>query len=251
MKQAGIAPINRTATITDIVNTDYRTAEIFRKHDIEFCCAGKRPLEQACREKGVEPEMIQKELELATRKVYLPNDLNYNDWSIEFLTEYIVNIHHQYLRKSLPPAKEFLSRFAEGHQKKYPYAQELAASFDNIINEVLPLILEEEEIIFPYLRQVSHAHISKAPYAGLLVRTLRKPIKNITHREHQSVYKNLLRMRELSNNYTAPENACPNHRVTFLKLNEIDSDLIQHLLLENNFLFPKALRMEKELLEIG
>jgi regulator of cell morphogenesis and NO signaling len=251
MKQARRIPINRSATITDIVNADYRTADIFRKHGIEFCCAGKRPLEQACEENKVDPAIVQKELEQATRKVYLPNDLNYNDWSIEFLSDYIINIHHEYLRKSLPAAKEFLTRFVEGHQKKFPYVIELEQSFNNIVKEILPLMAEEEEIIFPYLRQVSHAYKSKAPYAGLLVRTLRKPVKDMLQREHHFVYKNLLRIRELSNHYTAPENACPNHRVTFLKLYEIDNDIIQHLYLETSILLPKAISMEKELLEMG
>jgi len=251
MKQTGTSPITRSATISDIVSADYRTADIFRKHGIEFCCGGKRPLEQVCDEKSVDTDLIQQELELATRRVYLPNGLNYNDWSIEFLTDYIINIHHEYLRKSLPAAKEYLARFAEGHHKKFPYVMELAESFNNIVTGILPLLVEEEEIIFPYLRQVSHAHKSKAPYAGLLVRTLRKPVKNMLQREHLFVYKNLLRIRELSNHYTAPENACPNHRVTFLKLHEIDNDLIQHLYLETSILLPKAISMEKELLEMG
>ena len=157
----------------------------------------------------------------------------------------------QKVQKSVHPAKEYLARFAEGHSKKFPYVIELAATFNNLVNEILPEIGEEENIIFPYIRQVSHAYNSKAPYAGLLVRTLRKPVKNMTQSKHQSVYMNLLRMRELSNHYTPPENACPNHKVTFQKLNEIDDDLIQHLYLENSVLFPKAVSLEKELLEIG
>jgi len=251
MKQTGTSPIKRSTTITDIVNADYRTADIFRNHGIEFCCGGRRPLEQACEEKSIDPDMIQQELELATRRVYLPNDLNYKDWSIEFLTDYIINIHHEYLRKSLPAATEFLARFTEGHHKKFPYVIELEKSFNNIVKGILPQLAEKEEIIFPYLRQVSHAYSSKAPYAGLLVRTLRKPVKSMLQSEHQFVYKNLSRMRELTNHYTAPENACPNHRVTFLKLNEIDNDLVQHLYLETSILFPKAIKMETELLEMG
>jgi len=251
MKQAGTTPINGSTMITDIVKADYRTADVFRKHGIEFCCGGRRSLELVCEEKGVDAEMLQRELEQATKKIYLPNNLNFHDWSIEFLIDYIVNIHHEYLKKSILPAQEYLARFAEGHSKKYPYVIELAATFNNLVSEILPEIGEEEDIIFPYIRQVSHAYNSKAPYAGLLVRTLRKPVKNMTEREHRSVYQNLLRMRELTNYYTAPENACPNHKVTFLKLNEIDNDLIQHLYLEYSILSPKAISMEKELLVTG
>jgi regulator of cell morphogenesis and NO signaling len=251
MKQAGTTPINGSTTITEIVKADYRTADVFRKHGIEFCCGGRRPLEQVCEEQGVDTEKLQQELEQATKKVYLPNNLNFNDWSIEFLVDYIINIHHEYLKKSVHPAQEYLARFSDGHSKKFPYVIELAATFDNLVKEILPEIAEEEDIIFPYIRQVSHAYNSKAPYAGLLVRTLRKPVKNITQSKHQSVYMSLLRMRELSDHYTPPENACPNHKVTFQKLKEIDDDLIQHLYLENSVLFPKAVSLEKELLEMS
>ncbi|HPN59857.1 MAG TPA: hemerythrin domain-containing protein, partial [Chitinophagaceae bacterium] len=114
---------------------------------------------------------------------------------------------------------------------------------------MIPHLLQEEEVIFPYIRQISHAYESKESYASLLVRTLRKPVEDLMHDEHNSIGKTLTQLRELTNNYTAPENACTSHRLAYSLIKELDDDLVQHIYLENDILFPKAISMEKELLE--
>lgn len=99
------------------------------------------------------------------------------------------------------------------------------------------------------MRQISHAYESKESYASLLVRTLRKPVEDLMHHEHDTLKKVLTRFRSLTNNYMAPDNACTSHRVAFSLLQELDDDIVQHLYLENEVLFPKAIAMEKELLQ--
>ena len=96
-----------------------------------------------------------------------------------------------------------------------------------------------------------HAYESREPYAALLVRTLRKPVENMMAHEHKYIEKYLTAMREITNNYTPPPNSCITHRVAFFKLKELDNDVVQHMHLENNILFPKAIAMEKEILEVG
>ena len=113
---------------------------------------------------------------------------------------------------------------------------------------MLPYLVLEEETLFPYIRQIAHAYYYKESYASLLVRTLGKPVENVMKHEHEIVTKALYRLRELTNDYETPENACTSHKVTFFKLREIDNDFVQHLNLENNILFPKAIVMEKEFL---
>jgi regulator of cell morphogenesis and NO signaling len=116
------------------------------------------------------------------------------------------------------------------------------------MKEIPPHMKQEEEILFPYIRQIYHAWQHRESYARLLVRTLRKPVEEVMQKEHESTGASLHRMRELTNNYTAPPKACLTHKVTFAKLKELDADLVQHIHLENNILFPKAIAMEKELL---
>jgi regulator of cell morphogenesis and NO signaling len=241
--------IEPSSFVTDIVSNDYRTAEVFRRHDIEYCCGGRWPLEMVCQAKGIDLTSLIKELEAATRSVHVPNSLPFNEWDVDFLADYIVHVHHHYLRHHLPEIREQIRKFAEEHVKKYPFLQELEKLFVNLCQEMIPHLKQEEEVIFPYIRQISHAFESSESYARLLVRTLRKPVEEVMNNEHVMVVGTMHRIRELTSDYTPPPNACVSHRVTFSKLKELDNDLMQHVHLENNILFPRAIQMEKILLE--
>lgn len=241
--------INGTSFVTDIVTNDYRTAEVFRKYGIEYCCGGKWPLEMVCHTKNIDINILIKELEDATRTVQVPNSIPFNEWDMDFLADYIVHVHHHYLKNQLPEIKSTLLKFIEEHHEKYAYLRELEKTFLQLYNEMLPHIQQEEETIFPYIRQITHAFHSQEIYASLLVKTMRKPIEELMNHEHKMVAGALYKMRELTSDYTAPARACINHKVTFSRLKELDNDLVQHMYLENNFLFPGAIEMEKELLK--
>jgi len=235
--------------VTDIVTSDYRTASVFRKYNIDFCCGAKIPLETACTMRGLSVETVKSDLENAIRTISVSTSLRFDEWKLDFMADYIVRMHHDYLKTALPETMEFLKRFADGHRKKYGYLTELENVFLDLIQEMLPHLTQEEEILFPYIRQIAHAYYNNEPYAGLLVRTLSKPVADVMKHEHETVSRVLNRMRELTGNYAAPQNACTSHKVAFLKLLEIDNDLVQHMHLENNILFPKAIAMEKEMLQ--
>ncbi|OQP40810.1 hypothetical protein A4H97_14450 [Niastella yeongjuensis] len=243
-----VRKIDPLSSVSEIVNNDYRTAEVFRKHGIEYCCAGKWPLQMIIESKDLNAAEVIKELELSIHPIGIPRSLPFEEWDIDFLIDYIVNIHHAYLKKALPDTREQLEKFTEGHHKKYPALTELALVFKSLTLEMLPHLQQEEEIIFPYIKQIAHAYETRETYASLLVRTLRKPVENVMNHEHESVNKILAQMRQLTNRYTAPANSCVNHRVTFSKLLEIDTDLAQHMHLENGILFPRSIEMEKKLL---
>jgi regulator of cell morphogenesis and NO signaling len=249
MVATGTKRIDEHSSVSNIVIADYRTADVFRKHGIEICCGGKLPLKTVCELRDINLDNIKKELEESTRTICLPSSLKFEDWDIDFLTDYIVNVHHQYLEKALPETKDSLERFVENHRDKFTYLPDLLKIFVELSNYTLPHLQQEETIIFPYIRQISHAYNSKESYAALLVRTLRKPVENVMNHENESLNILLQQMRQVTDNYTPPERACTSHKVVFAKLLEIDNDLVQHLYLENDVLFPRAIAMEKELLE--
>jgi len=240
--------INDDSLVTDIVAGDYRTSGVFRKYEIEYCCGGKTPLLAACEMRGLDKELIKKELNESVRNICVSNAVDFDSWDIGFLIDYIRNIHHVYLVKNLPEISDVLDRFVEGHKTKYPRLPELLAAFKNLKKVLLPHLEHEEQVIFPYIRQIAHAHRNREPYAALLIRTLRKPVEDMMQNEHQYIRLYLRRSRELTLNYIPPPNACITHKVCLFKLQELDNDLVQHSYLENNILFPKALAMEKELL---
>jgi len=249
MVLTGAKKIRTDLLVSEIVADDYRTADVFRKYTIDFLDGGNRSLEVVCEAQDIDIAAIKKELEGSIRTVCVPNSLKFEEWEIDFLTDYITNIHHQYLRKALPEARDYLFNFMESSGDQLPFLQDVFKIFNEMAKEMFPHLQQEETIIFPYIRQISHAYHSKESYAGLLVRTLRKPVENVMNHEHESVNRFLRQMRKLTDYYSFPDTASLSHRVTFLKLLEIDNDLVQHLYLENEILFPRAIALEKELLE--
>jgi regulator of cell morphogenesis and NO signaling len=242
--------INRKSLVADIVAKDYRTADVFRKHGIGYCCGGKWPMDMASEMRDIDAATIQAELEAATRTLHVSTQLDFANWKIDFLIDYIINVHHSYLKKSLPQMQQLLSEFAKEHVKKFPYLVELEKKFDLLIKQLLPSIQREEEVIFPYIRQIAHAHQHKEPYAALFVRTMRKPVEETMFKGHEIVSEIILSIRTLTNTYTTPENVCISHKVVIAKLKELDNDLMQHLYLEQSVLFPRAMAIEKEVLSV-
>jgi regulator of cell morphogenesis and NO signaling len=240
--------IDKQSFVSDIVKRDYRTAVVFRRHGIEYCCGAKFPLELVCSLKDLDVETICRELETASRTIKVPNTIKYEDWDLNFLADYIVHIHHEYLRSTLPAALETVRQFAEGHKKKFPNLPELVNVLSGLAKELLSHIKYEEEIIFPYIKQIAHAYKANESYASLLVRTLSKPVEEVMNHEHKFVEDALARIRELTEHYHFPAEACTSHKVSFLTLEDLEGDILQHLYLENEILFPKAIKMEKELL---
>jgi regulator of cell morphogenesis and NO signaling len=241
--------IEPAAFVSDIVASDYRTAEIFKQYGIEYCCGAKWPLKTVCQLNGLDLNKVIQSLNEVSRTIVLPNFLPFDKWDIDFLTDYIVHIHHYYLKKELPHIAVLLHHFIKGHSTKYPELNILGNQFDKFMEDALQYIKEEEEIIFPYVRQVSHGYTDRDPYAKLLVKTLRKPINKIMDFGERILIDIIPLFRNCTQNYTPPVNACVSHRVVFAKLKELDNDLVHHIYLENRILFPRTIAMEKEISE--
>ncbi|MES1223357.1 MAG: DUF542 domain-containing protein [Bacteroidota bacterium] len=240
--------IGRNSVVSSIVRSDHRTADVFRKYGIEYCCGGKWPLETVCLTKGIEFDQLKKELEDVCRVIQLPPAISFSNWNTDFLTGYIVNVHHQYLKKTMTDTGEIIKQFADSHVKQYPHMQEVFALFQQLKMEILPHIQYEEETIFPYICQIAHAHDNNDTYAKLLVKTLRKPLDVIMKHEEDVLSALVLKIRIATNSYIAPENACVSQLLALSRLEELDNDLMQHIYLENEILFPRALKIEAELL---
>jgi len=242
--------INNKLSVSEIVATDYRTAEVFRLHGISYCCGGKWPLDMACEIAGVDIKKISKDLEHATRQAhgYMLHD--FENWDIDFLIDYIITIHHSYLKKNLPSTQQLLAEFAKEHSKKFSWLADLEKKFALLVDQLQFSMKEEENNLFPYIRQLVHAHRDKEPYALLLVKTLRKPLGETMSKSYRMITGIILHIRELTSTYCSPENVCTSHKVVLAKLLELDQDIMQHLYLEEAVLFPRAIAIEKEMLAV-
>jgi len=235
--------------ISDIVKMDYRTADVFKKYQLNYCCSGAVSLKSACEMKGIDFDLISIELKEATRNLILPNYLPFDEWKIDFLIDFIINIYHDYIYRVIPSYSSTLESFTRGHQTKYPELIRIKELFTKL-TEILTLHnRHEDEIIFPYIKQIDSAYRRKEPYGNLFVRTLRKPLHTI-EREHFQIQELLNDLKTETKQFTVPDNACVNYQVIIKKIEEAYNNLLQHKFLEHAILFPKAIAIEQKLLQL-
>lgn len=229
-------------SIGDLVAKDYRKAEIFKKYNIDFCCGGKKTVAQVCNEKKIDYMAVENELNKIDTVSSMPSQ-KYDEWSLDFLVDYIVNTHHQYVKNSIPILSEYTAKVAKVHGSAHPEVIVIAAKFSEVAEELSGHMCKEEQILFPYIKQLVFANANKQKLPNTNFGSVKNPINMMEH-EHDVVGDIFKSIRELSNNYTPPEDGCATYKVSFLKLKEFEDDLHQHIHLENNILFPKSISLE-------
>jgi len=234
--QAG-KPLDETTTIGELVAEDYRTARVFEKHGIDFCCGGKVALSEACRQKGIDPAAIANELE-ALKSEPLDRGHNYAAWDLSFLADYIVNTHHAYLHENLEEIAVYARKVAQVHGKNHPEVIEIANIFDRIAAVMAAHLRDEEEKFFPALKRIEAARKAGVDPEIEDLAAVRESLEKFDV-EHTEIGDAVHAIRALSKDYTEPDDACNTYMVTYRKLKEFEDDLHLHVHLENNILFPK------------
>lgn len=232
-------------TLGEIASKDLRKAEVFKKYGLDFCCGGKKTVKEACAEKGIDVTKVEQELQTADKNISTARPLPYNDWSLDFLEDYIVNTHHSYVKKTIPDLRVYTSKVASVHGNRHPELLAISQLTDEVCNELSSHLIKEETILFPYIKQLVNSKNNGTPIQNKNFNTIQNPINMMEH-EHEVVGNNLDKMRQLSNNYSLPEDACASYSYLFKTLDEFENDLHIHIHLENNILFPKALALEKK-----
>jgi regulator of cell morphogenesis and NO signaling len=231
----------REKTVGQIVAEDFRTAGVFDKYGIDFCCGGSVPLSEACREKGADPAAVAREIE-AAKSSPLGRELNYAAWELPFLADYIVNTHHAYLRENTGQIAAYARKIAEVHGARHPEVVEIAAIFDRVAADMVGHLKEEEEVLFPAVRRIAAARKAGSPAEPEDLESIRASLEQLD-REHQEIGDAVHAIRDLSDGYAVPEDACNTYLVTYHKLREFEDDLHKHVHLENNILFPGAAQL--------
>lgn len=227
-----------TKTIGEIVANDYRTAAVFDRHRIDFCCGGKVSLAAVCRDQGLDPATLLREIEAVTQGP-VDRSRNFAAWELPFLADYIVNTHHAYLRENDGPIAAYAARIAAVHGPNHPELIEIARIFGEIAAAMEAHLREEEEVFFPVVKRLDAARKSgMAPLAA--DRDVARASLARLEREHEEIGDAVHTIRGLANGYTLPADACNTFMLTYRKLQEFEEDLHHHVHLENNILFPKA-----------
>lgn len=234
--------------VAEIVKGDYRTAEVFKAYDINYCCAGNISLRDVCRQKNIVYADLLRKLNQVSQAINLPPDLQFHKWKTDFLIDYIINVHHAYLRQTMPQLERDLHEFVSRHPKKYLHIESLLALYDSIRILMINEYEEQENVLFPYIKQIYSAYRRRESYGSLFVRTLRKPV-NMLNDGHKQLGEHLSELRRLAHNYHISEETCTGYNVLMKRLHELDNQIVLHKHLENNILFPSVLAMEQDLLK--
>jgi regulator of cell morphogenesis and NO signaling len=235
---------SKESTIGEVIAKDFRKAEVFKKYKIDFCCGGKKTLSEVCIDKQLDIVEINNQLNKLDSEVLLGSQ-NYKDWDLSFLIDYIVNTHHKYIKASIPILLEYTSKVAKVHGANHIEAIAISELFKQATEELESHMMKEETVLFPYIKNIAaNSNVSTEIHCSF--GSISNPIRVMEH-EHETVGNIFKTIRELSNDYTPPLDACTTFKLSYLKLQEFENDLHQHIHLENNILFPKSILLETQL----
>lgn len=239
--------INNQRVVGEIVAENYKTAAIFKRYNIDFCCNGNRTIAAATKNKEIDEEKLLGELnEVMEQKVV--GEIDFKAFPIDLLADYVEKTHHRYIEQRIPEITPFLSKVARVHGANHPELIVVEQLFNESAQELSAHLKKEELMLFPYIRKMVKSKMGdgKRPHTALGSAT--EYIEQMEE-EHDAEGERFRRIAELTDNYTPPADACKTYMVTFSMLKEFEEDLHRHIHLENNILFPRSMVLEKELVD--
>jgi len=232
-------------TVGEYVADDFRTAALFSKYGIDFCCKGNKTLEEVCEKKDLNLEVIESEL-VAIIESKNNNGIDFKSWPIDLLVDYIEKTHHRYVAKKTPVILQYLDKLCKVHGEKHPELFEINSLFTIGAGVLAQHMKKEELILFPFIKKMHKALDEKTTMEQPHFGTVTNPIAMMMD-EHENEGERFRRISTLTNNYTPPTDACNTYKVAFSMLQEFEQDLHQHIHLENNILFLKAAQLEPQI----
>ena len=226
----------------DIVVKFPMATQVFKRYKIDFCCGGDRPIGEVIEEKQLKEENILKKMHDLYASTNSSQDTDWMVADYQELIDYVLTKHHAYLNQVLPEISGFVTKVNRVHGKNHPELTEVFSIFHELKAELEHHLIQEEENIFPQIKAYEREHSNTI--LSEVVETI-----NILESEHESSGNLLKQLRKITDDYTLPKDACKTYQLTFLKLEELESDIFNHIHLENNILFPRLMK-EKSLSDI-
>lgn len=237
--------ITDVTQVAEIALRHPASVKVFERHGIDFCCGGKKPLAEACAERGVPLAAVKADLSEAL--VAPPDETR--DWASAPLGELIQHIlerYHAPLKQDLPQLGRMSQKVADVHGGRHPELKRMAQIYAALWDELDPHMQKEEQILFPFLATLEGPGAGRHPLMG----AAEHPI-GMMRIEHESAGAALADLRQLSGGYQLPDDACNTWRGLYHGLEQMERELHEHIHLENNALFPRALEVESRLLQGG
>lgn len=238
----------KNKTIGSFVAEDFRTAAVFSKYRIDFCCKGNRTVTEVCEKQNIDADTL---LENVLQVVQSENNgsIDFNSWPLDLLADYIEKTHHRYVEEKTNVLLPFLDKLCKVHGANHPELFKINELFIGCAGELSQHMKKEELVLFPFVKRMVKTKESDGILSQPSFGTVSNPIAMMMH-EHDNEGERFREIAALTDNYTPPADACTTYRVTFAMLKEFEADLHKHIHLENNILFPKAVILEKDFIEV-
>ena len=239
--------ITTNMTVREVAVELPQSTRLFEKLKIDYCCGGNRPLAEACASAGVEVENVMEMLAEVTQSNPQDNGaLGFQNASLPALVEHIVSTHHVFTKSEVDRLQALSDKVLNAHGGNHPELVHLDEIVGRLGADLKPHMFKEEQVLFPYIVGMSQAaeHNRPGPFAPF--GTVNNPIRMMM-REHDAAGEMLRELRALTSDYKTPPDACISYQTLYQALEGLEKDLHQHIHLENNILFPKALALEESL----
>ena len=236
--------LNSTMKVRDVVLDLPQATRVFEKLKIDYCCGGDKPLSEACALAGIEVQNLERMLEEAGRAGPKENgSLDFQTSSLSDLIGYILEKHHVYTKEEMGRLTALIEKVIGAHGQNHSELREVGKLFQDLCADLTPHMFKEEQILFPYILEMERATQQKrsAPFAPF--GTVNNPVRMMMM-EHETVGDLLRELRALTSNYVVPPDGCISYQTLYQALEALEKDLHQHIHLENNILFPRAIEME-------
>jgi len=212
--------------VGELVAEEYARAAVLARHGVDFCCGGRRTLEQACARAGASPHEVVRDLEKLERTDASSSGPEMGSWPLGRIARHIEDVHHAYVRETLPVLLRWSAKVARVHGDAHPELREVEDAVNELAAEMERHMEDEEVRLFPLLSSLT------TPIPEDVLRELED--------DHDHAGGLMRRIRELTQDYAPPAGACSTYAATFALLREFEGDLHRHVHLENNVLFPRA-----------
>lgn len=232
--------------VSKIVAQNYRTAKVFSRYGIDFCCNGGIPLSEACAQKNVDVEQVIKEVK---HELAEANEVDYEKMKQTDLVDLIVNKHHSYVKETIPVLQAYLNKLCQVHGERHPELFQVKENFDHTAGALILHMKKEELILFPFIKKMELAQEKGVDLPTPGFGQIENPI-SMMEDEHSEAGERFRTISELSKGYSCPPDGCQTYRVAYAVLEEFENDLHKHIHLENNILFPKAKELFAKMKEV-
>ena len=235
-----------TISVGEMLLQQPQATRVLEKLKIDYCCGGAKPLGEACAAAGIDVQTLERLIETERSKEESKTTVDFQSLPLSELVEHILKTHHVYTKEEIIRLNALIEKVINAHGERHSELFRLGGLFQSLSADLTPHMFKEEQILFPYIIELEKAANLGRPAASSCFGTVNNPIRMMMM-EHDTAGDILREMRQLTSDYTVPADGCISYQTLYQAMAAFELDLHQHIHLENNLLFPKAIELEGRL----